>query len=245
MRLPERKAVTFIVGLRCKDGVVLCSDSLESDGYIKGNVQKLFKYELPGKWGLAFGCSGTSAACSNFGDRLLERIADKVSYDRRSTERLIETTIAEMKQYYPNEFLDVIVGLWSLSPPENRLYKARTNTECLSIEANFVCAGMDVSLARFLLNSIFTDDVTVHDGGYIAAFVTNVMKEKADSVGGPTQLLCYVAGKEKWAAPKKEVIAKIERGGFIEGQFRLVDLEKLIRQFCWSRFPHEYRPAKD
>jgi hypothetical protein len=68
--------MTFIAGLRCQDGLVLCSDSLESDGYNKKNVQKLFFHEMEGQWGAAFGCSGTGAACTNFSDRLLELLDD-------------------------------------------------------------------------------------------------------------------------------------------------------------------------
>jgi 20S proteasome alpha/beta subunit len=126
--------VTFIVGLNCKNGLVLCADSLEADGYNKRNVQKLFKHEAENEWGLAFGCSGTGAACTNFSDRLLELIDDQESYDRRGTEKLIEATIAYMKRQYPDESLDVILGLWGINPAETRLYRAQSNTQCLSVE---------------------------------------------------------------------------------------------------------------
>jgi hypothetical protein len=102
-----------------------------------------------------------------------------------------------------------------------------------------------VSLARFLLDSIFVPDAKVNDAAYIATFVTCVMKEKADGVGGPTQLLFHHLGGLRWAKPSKDIIAKIEKGGFIDGPFHLPDLEKAIRQFCWSRFPHEFSPAED
>src|SRR3981081_2875848 len=91
-RPQKRKAVTFILGLHCRDGLVLCSDSLEADGYTKKTVQKLFKYEVEGKWGIGFGCAGTAAACTNFSDRLMELLDDKEPYDRRGTEKLIEAT---------------------------------------------------------------------------------------------------------------------------------------------------------
>lgn len=231
--------MTFIVGLNCIDGLVLCSDSLETDGYNKTVVQKIFKYEVANEWGLAFGCSGTGAACTNFSDRLLELIDDKESYDRRGIEKLIEATMTYMRGEYPGESLDVVLGLWGNTPPETRLYRSQSNIQCLSIEAHYVCAGLDVSLARFLLDSIFSDDVTVGDGLHLATFVTSVMKEKADGVGGPTQMFFYPIGKAKWMEGNKESIAELERR-----QFSFADLERSVKQYCWSRSPHKFRPEQ-
>lgn len=156
--------MTFIVGLNCADGLVLSSDSLETDGRTKKVVQKPFKYESKGEWRLALGCSGTGAACTNFSGRLLELLDDKDSYDRRGTEKLIEATMAYMKREYFDESLDVILGPWGRTPSETRLYKAYSHTQCLSVETKYACAGLDVSLARFLLDSVFTDDARVADG---------------------------------------------------------------------------------
>jgi 20S proteasome alpha/beta subunit len=241
----RRKVVTFILGLHCHDGLVLCSDSLEADGYTKKMVKKIFDYEIEGKWGIAFGSAGTGAACTNFSDRLLELLNDKEPYDRRGTEKLIEATMSYMRSEYPAESLDAVIGLWSHSPAETRLYRAQSNTQCLSVESNYVCAGLDVSLARFLLDSVFTSDACVNDGVYLAPFVTSVMKDKADGVGGPTQLLFHHAGGKRWAEPSKGAMVKIEKGGFIEGNFSFTELEKAVRRFCWSRLPHEFRPEND
>lgn len=246
-RLPERKAgVTFIVGLRCTGGLVLASDSLEADGYTKKDVQKIFTHEIEGKWGIAFGCAGTGAACTNFSDRLLEILGQSDDYDRRGTEKLIEATMGYMRNQYPNETLDVVIGLWSKSPSETRLYKVHSNTQCLSVESDYACAGLDVSLARFLLDCVFiSSDANVFDGTHIAAIVTTIMKTKADGVDGPTQLIHYHEGNDRWCIFKKKAIEQIEQGGFIEGHFRIPELEKAIQQFCWARFPHEARPAND
>lgn len=237
--------MTFILGMQCANGLVLCSDSLEADGYNKRNVQKIFSHEVKGQWGIAFGCSGTGAACTNFSDRLSELLDDKEPYDRRGTEKLIEATMQYMKVEYPNEILDVVVGLWSKTPAETRLYRAQSNTQCLAIEPHYVCAGLDVSLARFLLDSVFMPgDVDIFEGTYIAAFVTSIMKEKADGVGGPSQLMHYHLGQDKWCKFSGKTMEQIEQGGYIEGKFTFSALEKSVREFCWSRFPHHFRPAK-
>jgi 20S proteasome alpha/beta subunit len=245
-RLPgRRKAVTFVLGMKCADGLVLCSDSLETDGYIKKNVQKLFNHEVPGEWGVAFGCSGSSAACSNFGDRLLEQLRAERKFNRRTMEKTIEAHVHYMAQEYPKEILQVVLGLYSTEPSETRLYKAQTDTECLSVHSDYVCAGLDVSLARFLLDSVFDDRATVSDGAYLATFISCAMKEKADGVGGPTQVILFHTNHPHWFLPPPEKIRQGEKGGFIKGQFSFPDLEKAVRQFCWSRFPHAFKPAKN
>jgi 20S proteasome alpha/beta subunit len=38
--------MTIALGMRCMDGMVLCTDSLESDGVTKRLVNKLWVYEV-------------------------------------------------------------------------------------------------------------------------------------------------------------------------------------------------------
>ena len=243
-RLLTRKTVTFILGLKCVDGLVLFSDSLESDGYVTKNVQKIFWFEHPGKWGVAFGCSGSAAACSNFGDRLLDQLRAEKSFDRRTMEKQIELHVNYFSQQYPKERLQIVIGLYSMETQETRLYLANTDNECLSVQTDYACAGMDVSLARFLLDSVYDERVTVTNAMHLGAFITCVMKEKADGVAGPTQILSFRVNHPHWFAPEPKVITRIERGGFIEGQFRFEELEKTVRHFFWRRSPHEFTPEK-
>jgi hypothetical protein len=162
---------------------------------------------------------------------------------------MTETLVRKMREDYPNERLTLVAALWGITQfdkHETRLYSVKETSTCLAVEDRFACAGMDTSLARFLLDSISTDSDCMMDGVHLAAFVTSVMKEKADGVGGPTQLLWHSASRQEWINPPKEVIATIEKFEFIEkSESLLADLETTIRQFCWSRFPHEFRPAKN
>jgi hypothetical protein len=87
------------------------------------------------------------------------------------------------------------------------------------------------------------EPVTVDNAMYLAAFITHAMKQKADGIGGPTQLLQFRVDHPHWFAPKDTDIVKIEKGGFINGQFRFADLETNVRHFFWSRLPHEFVPV--
>jgi len=61
-----------------------------------------------------------------------------------------------MGKEYPDERLQVILSLYSTNPRRTRLYKAETGAQCLAVHSDYACAGMDVSLARFFLDSVFT-----------------------------------------------------------------------------------------
>ena len=241
--------MTFIVGMLCNDGLVLCSDSLESDGYSKSHVQKLYEFTPEAehsRWGIAWGCAGDGPIIKRFNDKLLELLKnEKTAYDRHRLEELLESLVQKMHQDYPNDRLSLVAALWGVrtNAHDLRLYSVKEASNCLSVEDRFACAGMDTSLARFLLDSIFVGkDVTTSDGVHLSAFATCVMKVRVDGVEGPTQLLRHHWSTAKWARAPKGEIATIEKFAFIEkSKVLLDDLEQTIRRFCWSRFPHKYK----
>jgi hypothetical protein len=231
--------MTFIAGFNCYDGIVICSDSLESDNLNRRMVKKLFHYEVEGQWGVCFGCSGNGATCSTFTDKLLSLVKKQVAYDRSGIEELIKGALSYMKKEYPAEDLEVIVGLWGMKPLEARLYKATTQVEPLYIESQYCCAGNDVSLARFLIDSVFvvndplpSDDRTnsIAGAAQIGMFVTAVMKEKAHWVGGPTQLMMYRLGEKAWDEAMPDAIGVIENRRYLIG-----DIEEGIRKLWRER----------
>jgi 20S proteasome alpha/beta subunit len=236
--------MTFILGMLCEDGIAMCTDSLESDGYNKSNVKKLYAFsEAHGCWGVAWACAGDSPVIRRFNDKMQELLAKENSvYDRHRLEELLETLAERMHEDYPNDRLSLVAALWGATQDDKeelRLYSVKETSSCLSVEERFACAGMDTSLGRFLLDSIFADDITVNEGSQFGAFVTSVMREKADGVGGRTQVIFYQVGERKWVEGDKKLIAEVEKR-----QYLITDVEQAIRRFCWSRTPHKFRPPK-
>lgn len=261
-RFPQRKPeMTFILGMKSTDGLVLCSDSLESDGYSKSYVQKLYRFTPTGKtwrdarWGIAWGCAGDTPIIKRFSDKLLSILkTEKPSYDRNRLEEIIEILVKQAHEDYPDERLALVIALWGVTfwgdkdegnVHERRLYSINERSNCLSVEENFAIAGMDTSLARFLLQSVCQGDESTNEVLYLASFVVSVMKEKTDGVGGPTQLLYYPYWRRDipvnppvtppgWLEPDKDMLTHIETCHFPIGE-----VEQAVRQFCWSRFPHD------
>jgi 20S proteasome alpha/beta subunit len=191
--------VTFIVGFKCHDGLVLCADSLEGDGYNKRYVEKLTQVESSKKeWGLAFGCSGDSAAIKNFTKKLGDVLDKDEPYNRPQMENKIEACLKYMQSSYPDESLDFVGALWGVRPQELNLYHSYPNRYCLSPESTFTCAGMDTSLANTVMSSIFRFDTCVDDALKLGIFTTSLMKDKTDGVEGLTKAVSYKIGDNEW-----------------------------------------------
>jgi 20S proteasome alpha/beta subunit len=237
--------MTFVLGMLCEDGIVMCSDSLEGDGYSKSNVKKLYGFtEAHGGWGVAWGCSGDSPVIKRFNDKVLDLLGKEgPAYDRYRLEELFESLVRKMRDDYPNDRLSLVAAFWGITQHQKqdlRLYSVKETSHCLSVEEKFACAGMDTSLGRFLLDSIYRKYLSVGEGEQLAVFVTAVMKEKADGVGGPTQLLGHYVSEKRWAESSSNLIAKAESSRYI-----IDDVEGAISVFFWHRTPHRFKPAKD
>jgi hypothetical protein len=62
--------MTIALGFNCPDGLVLCTDSLESDGSTKSLVDKIWCYETQGEWGIAVASAGEADFAESFTDNL-------------------------------------------------------------------------------------------------------------------------------------------------------------------------------
>jgi 20S proteasome alpha/beta subunit len=226
-RFPWRKRVTFIVGFKCFDGLVLCADSLEEDGYTKRLVNKLNAATIAEEWGIGIGCAGTGAGITKFMAKLRELIGNG-SYDRYHTEAVIEATLKHMQEQYPQEGIELIGALWG--PNETHMYRTYRDSHCLSVMGlGFVCAGMDLSLPDVVLDSIFDELMGVDEAVRLGIFVTAIMKDKVDGCGGPTRVLIYKKGHEGWRHLEDQEVAAIEC------EFPMTEVYGMIYQYWQAK----------
>jgi 20S proteasome alpha/beta subunit len=227
--------VTFIVGLHCYDGLVMCTDSLESDGINKKIVMKLQVYMVLGEWGLLWGCSGSGPGIKNFSDKLKALLKDgslqNDPFDKATFERTVETAIEYMHSTYPKEHLSMLIGLWNKRLGDTSLYQVYGDSNCLSPVpcGSFCCTGMDDPLANMLLESCFDSLMNVTEAARLGVFVTSIMAERADGVGGPIEAATY----KKWDGLshcyEREEIAEIE------GRFPPRELYQVILDYWASK----------
>src|SRR5437667_10396709 len=70
----KRAAVTIALGFNCPDGIVLCTDSMDSDGVSKNKVNKIWCYETQDQWGLSVASAGEADLMESFTNNLGELV---------------------------------------------------------------------------------------------------------------------------------------------------------------------------
>ena len=87
----------------------------------------------------------------------------------------------------------------------------RTGQLCDQIdEGNFVCIGMDTSLATFFLGTIFDGFMGIQEAMRLGIWITALSKIHASGVSGPTMAFSYKKGTQEWERHFTPEIAEIE-----------------------------------
>jgi hypothetical protein len=235
--------MTFIVGMRCKDGIVVASEQLESDGVTKRYRQKIHMKVIEDRWGVLWGGSGPSYVVDKFSDKFRELLLGSDKFDRAKVELQTEMCLQFIRKQYtrPSDQIDVLLAIFG-SPietikrkpivglPEFHLYKGSSESACIAEQNDYCCAGMDCTLAIFALD-VFTNPFRcVAEACQVAVTVTGLMKKYADGCGGKTDCFYYQFGKPLWNPLLDAEIQKIE------SDFTIEDIEKEMTRF-WSQHP--------
>lgn len=240
----RRKAVTFVIGMKCSDGLVLCADSLESDGVTKSYRNKLACFHWNDgieEWGLCWGGAGHAYVCDKFKDKVKQSFKDQV-YNRAAIEEKVEVCLSFIQQSYASaDGVNVVMGLFGrLQQPdqfgslwEYTLYRGSSQSACLSPIRDYGFVGMDVSLAQFFLSNTYHSFMPLEHGKRLALFSTQLMKRHADGVGGDSTCMSYVIGSSMWDPMLDQEIAEIEK------TFTLESLDVAITQY-WMGFEENH-----
>jgi 20S proteasome alpha/beta subunit len=237
--------MTFVVGLACHAGIVLCSDSWESDGVSKRDVPKLHRYDAGEEWGLAWGCSGDTDVCTQFSDKLRRVLGNehknkKTGKDMERLRFLVESVAMEIHQDYSQAKLAIVVAIWQeVEHLAMGLFSMNVQlSNCLARTEPYACAGMDLSLGRFILDNTCNRAMATGEGIGLAVFVTKLMKDTADGVGGPLQLLTYRLAKSEWQEYEQDYIDSVEK------KYSTSELAELVRDYWGKKNPLWIRPLE-
>jgi hypothetical protein len=229
--LSRRPRMTFIAGFNCRDGIVLCADQLETDGVTRRYRCKLEGVEMNNAWAVSWGGSGDAHIIDKFTDKLKQALASLNEFDRTHIELAAETALTLVHQDYAGQIIQVIAGLWSKpittrgrwTVAQRRLYRGRSDNQCMARETDYCLAGMDVTLAEFIMRNTFKGgQTTVDEAMRLGVFITALMKEYADGVGGDTDVMAYRIGGADWEGYTPAEVAAIEAEIPIEEVGRLV-----------------------
>lgn len=223
--------MTFIVGITAADGIVMCADRLESDTITNQYRAKLAVLTSP-EWGVCWGSSGKAHTCDKLSQQMKQVLANK-AYNRAAIETDVEVCLQYIKQNYDSQDgITIVLGLFGKAgqTTEFGLYRGASDIACLSLVKPYSIAGMDVSLANFLLDNMRNPFARVDETLRLGVHVTNVMKKYTSGVGGETDAFIYKLGEQWKPALSREIEA-------IEHQFTIEALEQHSLRF-WLEHSH-------
>lgn len=188
--------MTFIVGLRCRDGLVIGADSLESDGIVKRRVNKI--YRMPaGNWELAIAGSGGGGIVEKFTREIKATLPAK-PIDHYAVENFIEQTLAEFKLRYREreDQFSVLVGMFNKADDAYHLYRA--DSVVLAPVDDEAHIGTGNELWRLLCDALYRKKNSVQANIRIASFATRMAIHYSEGVDEPIQVVFYTAGQKAW-----------------------------------------------
>src|SRR5579862_2921075 len=103
IRLLQREPrMTIAIGFAHINGIVLCADSLESDGVTKKRVDKIHTCDIGGEWGYALACAGEGDLSDTFVRELFATIVVGEEFDRDKTLLRLRQAISAVRKSYPD-----------------------------------------------------------------------------------------------------------------------------------------------
>jgi hypothetical protein len=186
--------MTFVIGFRCRDGVVLCTDSLEADGVTKRYVDKTAIIRAR-DWSIALTGAGPGGLLDKFSADVTSTIPRTMVYDRRKMESIVEASLSRFRSQYEEPFR-ILVGVQRSHSLESSLYRSDDNY--LSPIRDHAHVGMGHSLWRFFAENLFVRGNSVLDNSRLAIFIMRQAIEYVDGVGGDIRLVTYTNGTDTW-----------------------------------------------
>lgn len=209
--------MTIIAGFKCRGGIVLCADSLESDGITKRLVPKIWAYQVAEEWGIAIASAGDGDFADSFNEQLEPKLGNG-DFDEDALLDLLRTSVDRARRDYPRDDLGMLIGIWSNAfPPLQRLY--RVFDKHLGPVMTYQTVGCGAPIADFICSQIFTPLLSVEEAERLGILALARTKDVMDGCGGPTRVASFSFGQGNWKimAPAQVVAIEAEFG---EDDFR-------------------------
>jgi hypothetical protein len=186
--------MTLIAALPCKDGTVICADSLEAAGDYKVSVDKVRPIEL-GAWTYVFGGAGNDGGLIDGLDDKLQK-AVKKALPRRDITEVVRKAVAS---FYRNE-----VALHPGQPDEKRIeavlcLKLKDETVAPVLfhlsgpvvreSADCLLIGWDATLYKNFLRRLYNTEVLATQGIAVALQLLLMAKNSCMWIGGASRLI--------------------------------------------------------
>lgn len=223
--------MTIALGFNCPDGIVLCTDSLESDGYSKTKVDKIWCYETQSEWGIAVASAGESDFIESFTDNLNELFTGE-HFNRDWIMLTLRKAINAARLTYPDLQWSALLSIFGPSILDRRLLRVSEQSKHLAPVARYNAVGIGSVLANFLCSQIYGLFMSVEEAAEFAAFVVLQCAKHVEGCDVPISLLSWKVGQAGWCPYQPDEVKKIT------ARFQDDKLRKSLLEFWRSATPH-------
>jgi hypothetical protein len=193
----RRRRVTIAAGFRCRNGIVLCTDSeMTYQEALKVNESKMLHYTSSDS---PFHFIMTGAGDWDYVQATFQKVVDRLEGDKgKGTLRLqdaLEDTLVEMYGTHiplapePRPDLSVLVAAFTPEEPQPVLIKSANTLVIGSIK--FECIGIGAVLARYLADSFYADSLSLSQGVSLATYILRIAKNYVPKCGGQTSIATF------------------------------------------------------
>jgi hypothetical protein len=226
-RREERRKVTLIAGLVCRDDIIFASDSEESGGVRKSSVEKMYRVPEPGIIGILSHDpkKNTSVIVSGAGngslcDYVMQKITETVRVTTKHSEAikvvqeiLIDTWKVHVPLYPVSDPLDaefrLLIGIRAPDGLGPHLYSTQGTT--IVRRDKFFSWGSG-SVTDYILDQMYHERMPTEEGIAAALYMLQIAKKYVSGVGGNSNILILrsdgkVDTKPSWEISEEENIA--------------------------------------
>ena len=234
---PIRKPMTIALGFNCLDGMVLCTDSMDSDGFTKSKVDKIWCYETQDDWGIAVANAGESDFIDSFTDNLKELFAGE-QFDRDWIMATLRQAINAARTSYPDLQWAALFALFGPNLFDRKLLRVSANSKHIAPVTRYEAIGAGNQLAKFLCSKMYTQVMSVDEAAELAVFIVLQCINHVDGCELPISLLTWKVGLKTWGFNPQEDVQKIIQ------KVNAVDLRENLLAYWREKTPHLTRRLK-
>lgn len=202
--------MTIAIGFNCPDGIVLCTDSFESDGYTKSLVNKIWAYETQGEWGIAVASAGEADFCESFTDNLRELYSGEL-FNKDKILLQLRTAINAARTTYPDLDWAALIALFGPSPMDRKLLRLSMGSKHLAPVKRYEAVGIGSHLAKFFCSQMCNLFMNVDEAIELGVFITQRCIEHVDHCDGPVSVLSWKIGQTGWAPCHPDEVEQIQK----------------------------------
>jgi 20S proteasome alpha/beta subunit len=183
--------MTYIAAFRCKDGIVMCADTLQTEGDYKNYVEKLSIVE-DRLYPLAIGGAGLGDLI----DCVTNEVIDRVKVERPKTKKELKTLLVDSLAKVYKDDLPILVVPRQLRSPEY-LVAAKTDEGFVIfyIKGRRVLGETERAIVGYgtknnieLLKRLHRSSLPIQQAIMLGVYLTSQSKKIDEGVGGDTRI---------------------------------------------------------